>query len=74
VDRDVVLAGAVSSSQCHLMRPLSVNRSLAEFAFAVDHSTPVEVGAARRLHYLPGGWGEAFVRCVSGVDLTCVRR
>jgi hypothetical protein len=65
-DRLVIAAGAAIGRQRHLMRPLAIDRSFAEFAFAVDHSTSLESVAARR-PLLAGKDGGAFVRLASGV-------
>ena len=47
-DSDVVSAEAALSRERHLMGPISVDRSFAELAFAVDHSTHRRFGRRPR--------------------------
>jgi hypothetical protein len=53
MDGHIVVAGAASGGERHLMWPLPINHTFAQLAFSIDHGI-TELVAARARRYLPG--------------------
>ena len=65
-NRHIVAASAAISRKRHLMRPIAINRVLAEFASAL-HASVSFVGSRPRSRYLLGEGGRAFAEHAGGV-------